>query len=102
MGKKYQVYEDDAAVLMAMSALLNAEIAGMKALNHERKVNGMSLAYPETDFYTVSRPLNDFLKSLEREPPQEQNDESKSICEIQGYCTCIMGNCLKALENGDG
>ncbi len=29
--------------------------------------------------------------------------ESKSNCEIQGYCTCVTGYCLKALngeENG--
>lgn len=65
---KYQMYEDDIAEIIALSALLNAEIAGMNAANDARKVNGAQMAYFEHAFYEASIPLKNKLKSIERTP----------------------------------
>jgi len=66
MNSKYDIYEDDCAVLIAMSALLNAEVEGMKALNTERANNGMTIAYSEYLFSEASKPLKEYLKGLEK------------------------------------
>ena len=58
----YQIHVDDYAVLIAKSALLNAEVEAMKHENHERRANGMGDAYGESDFYEAMKPLQEQLE----------------------------------------
>ena len=65
MGKKYRIDEGSAAVITALSALLNADIAAMVAENQQRKAACSSPAYTEDSFVSAIKPLKDCMKSLE-------------------------------------
>lgn len=61
---RYNTDEGHNAVMIAMAAILNAEVEGMKALNTQRALAGMSPAYGEESFYAVSQQLRDYLDCL--------------------------------------
>lgn len=65
MKGKYDIDEGHAAIIFGLSALLNAEVAGMTAINMQRAALGNSMAYDEVAFYQVMQPLQDYLKSCE-------------------------------------
>ena len=56
---RYAVNEADAAVLIALAAILNADIEGMKA-------NGR---YTEGDIFNASQELRDYLETLKEVAP---------------------------------
>ena len=68
MSKKYNIDEGSFAVIMAKSALLNADIAAMVAENQQRQAEGNSPAYTEDSFVAAMRPLKSYMKLLEVKP----------------------------------